>query len=369
VLPTDSERRSRLSLFCAYQQAPSDPHTYLVISSEEALVILHIRIDGLIEVLSNAAGEARRAIDRSLIEATSLRSEEDFEVVSEGWRRDGRAPYAFAALAVHEWKQRQEGRSLARQKREDEARNRERKMQELEGWLTEFGLESLAPQFHAEGIELDTLQYLQEEDLVRIGVSRLGERRKLMAAKQTQAQYKALTEKLEGLERQRDTLLLGQAQSQAQTAKAVKDLAIALDQMATINERLQQEQQRGEQLQQLLNKQKAIAKSEAERADAAEAQAKAYAEDAVLLQEQLQKITELQRNSIREHREKLVRRVDEMTSSIKAGNAGSRLRSRRSSVLASSVVGSRRHSFSGFDGSKASMAAVAFASTSQPACG
>ena len=47
------------------------------------------------------------------------------------------------------------------------------------------------PLLRAEGVDLDSLQFMQEDDLVRIGIKQLGPRRTLMAARRTQTQYKA----------------------------------------------------------------------------------------------------------------------------------------------------------------------------------
>ena len=56
----DIEGGTRLSFFCAYKEMPAEPHAVLVAHHREkhALVLMSIRIDGQIEVLSNSTEAA-----------------------------------------------------------------------------------------------------------------------------------------------------------------------------------------------------------------------------------------------------------------------------------------------------------------------
>ena len=65
-----------------------------------------------------------------------------------------------------------------------------------------------------------------EEDLERVGIASLGDRRKLMATRRTQVQYRAMQERLQELENEnaRFSKLLGaQAQELSQAASAKGD--------------------------------------------------------------------------------------------------------------------------------------------------
>lgn len=62
-----------------------------------------------------------------------------------------------------------------------------------------------------------------DEDLQRIGITGLGARRKLMAARRTQTQYKALGDRLEELETLNAQLLGQQAQEVKKVAQATSD--------------------------------------------------------------------------------------------------------------------------------------------------
>ena len=49
------------------------------------------------------------------------------------------------------------------------------------------------------------MQFISEDDLLNMGVSELGARRKLMAARATRAQYESMSKKIEVLEREHCT--------------------------------------------------------------------------------------------------------------------------------------------------------------------
>ena len=50
------------------------------------------------------------------------------------------------------------------------------------GWLSAAGFDWLVPVFEREGLDLDIVQTLSDEDLVRLGVAKLGDRRRLLSA-------------------------------------------------------------------------------------------------------------------------------------------------------------------------------------------
>jgi SAM domain (Sterile alpha motif) len=55
-------------------------------------------------------------------------------------------------------------------------------MSGIAGWLASIGLEEYAPRFVEEAIDLSIVGDLTEEDLTRLGVVRLGHRRKMLRA-------------------------------------------------------------------------------------------------------------------------------------------------------------------------------------------
>jgi hypothetical protein len=117
------------------------------------------------------------------------------------------AVHAFGALVRTKWKEWDEGRGRAAKARKQKERVQRERQAELLRWLQDLDLDELHPLLVREGVDLTTLQYIAEDDLSRLGVTQLGQRRKLLAAVRTQEQYKHLTEKLATLEAERITLM------------------------------------------------------------------------------------------------------------------------------------------------------------------
>jgi hypothetical protein len=287
VAPTNAGASApmRLKLFCAHKGAESEPHVCLTSSDQHSLVLVHARQDGLLELLSNSSAASWSLVERWLLgQPPKMLSREDFEVVWTGWLAEGRAPTTYEALARHEWSLRQQARTQAQRSRDEETLVQSRKHDELKEWLQELGLAEVEPLLRAEGVDLDSLQFMQEDDLVRIGIKQLGPRRTLMAARRTQTQYKAMGERLELLEKEKELLMHAHGQSQAESARAVHDAAIAAELIGGLKEELELERAQSAELRSGLQKTRARADREASRKEAWRGHATSFAGDSEALQ-------------------------------------------------------------------------------------
>lgn len=139
------EGGTRLAFYCAYKQMPAEPHACLMAHHKErsALVLLSVRIDGQLEVLSNSSEAAWDQVQALLGQPPQLRSLHDFDVVSAGWTSSGVSVATFAALVAQKWSEWEVGRGKAAAKRKEEEKELLRRQEALREWLCNLGLEEL----------------------------------------------------------------------------------------------------------------------------------------------------------------------------------------------------------------------------------
>ena len=138
------EGGTRLAFYCAYKQMPAEPHACLMAHHKErsALVLLSVRIDGQLEVLSNSSRRHGTRC-RRFGQPPQLRSLHDFDVVSAGWTSSGVSVATFAALVAQKWSEWEVGRGKAAAKRKEEEKELLRRQEALREWLCNLGLEEL----------------------------------------------------------------------------------------------------------------------------------------------------------------------------------------------------------------------------------
>ena len=132
----------RLAFFCAYQQMPAEPHAclYCYRPDRQALVLVSIRLDGQLEILSNSSEAAWEQAHTFLSQPGAPRSLSDFAIVTSGWHAAGVGVAAFGALVRTKWREWSEGRGKAAAERKDAERALAKRQAELHEWLVESGL-------------------------------------------------------------------------------------------------------------------------------------------------------------------------------------------------------------------------------------
>eukprot|EP00966_Prymnesium_polylepis_P046973 1088417-Prymnesium_polylepis.2 len=158
-----TEPSTRLALYCATNGMPAEPHLCLVHHAPQlqALVLVHVRIDGMVELLSNSSAAAWEQAHKIFFgQPPHQHGPADFDVVASAWQRDGRGVRAFEAVVAQRWREWEDGRTRAAQLRHEEERRKEEAKAELLGWLEELGLGECGALLIRESIDLDTLQYL-----------------------------------------------------------------------------------------------------------------------------------------------------------------------------------------------------------------
>uniref|UniRef100_A0A0D3IKH1 SAM domain-containing protein n=2 Tax=Emiliania huxleyi TaxID=2903 RepID=A0A0D3IKH1_EMIH1 len=253
-------------------------------------------------VLSNASTAAWRGLEEALPPGVSR---SDFEVLSEGWQREGRGPEVFSTLARDEWRERHSDRRTSELSRQQAAR-------ELEEWLSQLGLLELAPLLLSEGVDLETV--LEDTDLIRMNVGALGTRRMLLNARSTVTHYKQLRETIARLEAEaaRKESALREALLQARSAAEGGDAATA--RASELAEQLRAERERSAGLQLALDEQAECTLAEAARGESWREHALAFAHDLEAVQERQHALAEAQRSIAEEsHRsiQSLLRRQND----------------------------------------------------------
>ena len=320
---------TRLSVFCAFQQMPAEPHLCFSCfrPERETLSLLQLRIDGQIQVLSNGSDEAWETAKSALFgHAPNFHGPADFETVASGWVQGGRVGAAFEALVRESHRQRQEGRSRMQRQREEAEKGKRAKQREVHEWLEQLGLGELRPNFDEAGVDLEAMQYLQEDDLLKMGITELGARRKLMAARATRAQYVSMSERITTLEAENERLLAAQVEQQGATARAVQDAADYRDAVRDLRSELEVEREGRLQLKQRYDKQATDLRSERARADVWKAHAEGFFGDSEALSAQLQSLTDGARGDIRSSKvhleDSLATLIENVGSSYGAGGVG-----------------------------------------------
>ena len=79
---------------------PAEPHACLIAHHfrRHALVLLSVRIDGQIEVLSNCSDAAWEQTQALVGQPPQLRSLHDYDVLASGWSYHGMGVQTFGAL-------------------------------------------------------------------------------------------------------------------------------------------------------------------------------------------------------------------------------------------------------------------------------
>ena len=327
------EGGTRLSFYCAYREMPGEPHACLVSHhrAKSALVLLSVRIDGVLEVLSNSTEAAWAQVGAFVGLPPQQRSLHDFDVVSAGWTASGVGVASFAALVGQKWAEWEVGRGRAAAKRQEEERELARRQEVLREWLQNLGLEELHERLIREGVDLERLQFVTEADLQSMGVSQLAMRRQLMAAVQTQQQYKALMERIADLEADHAELQAAHASQRQAYGKASRELHEAREQNAKLESELENERAECEELTksglELVQELEALKKREAE----ANARADAFAHDVDILLHEVNGAHSQQQHSLKDFKATIDRRAMQIVKQAKrgggfkrAGSAGSK---------------------------------------------
>ena len=292
---------------------PAEPHLCVVCQRAEAdaLVLFHIRIDGVIEVLSNSSDAAWEQLNAAVLnQPPSHHQLRDFEVLANGWQHGGRAARAFGALAREAARLSREGRGKEEREAASAERQRAKRQKELRVWLDQLGMGALLPKFAKAGVDMEAVQYLSEADLERLGVETVGERRKLLAARQTRSQYKAMNEKIAELEAEVARLNDALSAQQQATAKEGADHAECAEAVRQLRAELELERERGVEGEKERQRLLELVRAEGDRAGNWRATAEAFAADSDVLQQQLAQRTKEQRADVRSSRAALERRVD-----------------------------------------------------------
>lgn len=210
-------------------------------------------------------------------------------------------------LVSHEFCEMRESKSSAALEQQEAAARKQRRADELETWLNVLDLGAVAQILLKEGIDLESLQHLTDADLQHIGIMQLGDRRKLLAACQTQSTYKALEETIAQLEREKKALQQAADKSQALAARASKAQAEVADTVGTLRAELQVERDRNAMLEREIQSYVTQLQQERESSKKWLMHARAFATDSEQLQAQLTAFMEVQRSSVKESKDGLRR--------------------------------------------------------------
>jgi predicted nucleic acid-binding Zn-ribbon protein len=334
---------------------------------------MSVRIDGQIEVLSNASEAAWDAVKALFALPPQQRSLTDFDILASGWATTGAVPRAthratlslmrshavppaapahaaslaarraaarvraldcerdcdatraaaaaaascagmgvatFTSLVAQRWSEWEEGRGAAAAARREEERRLLKRQEDLREWLSNLGLVELHERLVREGVDLDRLQYLTETDLIAMGVNKLAQRRALMAAVTTQQQYRTLMERIDVLEGENRTLREAHGQQGKKLAAATTELAEARGRVGTLTAELRGSQEQVHRLSTDGGSLSAQLDEMTTRCEAAEARADAFAADADELMAQLKAANDSQKGSLRELRLQINRETD-----------------------------------------------------------
>ena len=313
------EGGTRLSFFCAYKEMPAEPHAVLVAHHRDkhALVLMSIRIDGQIEVLSNSTEAAWDQVKSLLGHPPTPRTLHDFDVSASGWQATGLGVGTFGALVSQKWSEWEEGRGKAAAKRKDEEKKLARRQASFLEWLTSIGLEELYERLIREGVDLEKLPYIKEEDLIAMGVTQIAQRKQLMAAVETQAQYQQLHQQIDALEDENRDLRITINNQKAKLKETNEALNNANSTNESLTSELRTTQQTLDDLRSHVsdpdNGLEALLKQTEEKYHEADRMATAFASDAAELLNQLQSV----RDSQAGHFKELAFKIDKETLGVK----------------------------------------------------
>lgn len=310
---------TRLSFFSAYKEMPAEPHACLICHHHlrHALVLLSVRIDGQIEVLSNSTEAAWDQLKSLFSQPPQNRSLHDFEIVASGWATGGMGVATFNGLVCQKWAEWEEGRGRAAAARKEAERQLLKRQAALLEWLTELGLEELHEGLIREGVDLERLQYITEDDLKEMGVTQLAMRRQLMAAVKTQQQYKQLMERIDVLEGENRDLREAYTSQKGRLAQTTSDLASERSSVSSLTAELRESAAERERLGATggdLATQLAEMTTRYEHADAS---AQRFAADSHELLDQLKVVQASQQGAFRDMRQKIDRETMAVSAKVK----------------------------------------------------
>jgi len=269
-------------------------------------------------------------------------------VSSSGWVGVGMCLRAFNRLVRSKWSEWEEGRGKAAAARQDEERKLLERQKALLEWLTELGLEGLHSCLIREGVDLNTLQYISEADLERMGVSLLAQRRQLLAAVKTQNLYLDLTARIKSLEAENDEMREAQAAQGHSLAGTTASLAEMHLEAERLSKTLDAETERSDRLERDLRASNDELRGTRLQLEKAEEKATAFAADVDVLLSQLHSTSAGQKESLKEMRSLIEREGLSLQGDIRALKAGERPPPRRmSGVRRVSSDGGRRLSTDG----------------------
>jgi len=346
-------------------------------TDKHALVLVSVRLDGQVEIVSNSTEAAWEQVHALFGHPPSPRSLHDFEVLSSGWVPSGVAVLAFGALVRTKWRQWDEGRGKAAAARKQKERERRERQAALLEWLKNLALDELHPQLIREGIDLTTLQFVTEDDLTRVGVSQLAQRRQLLAAVKTQKQYQHLTERVATLEAATSALELEKAHTQGELQQRSEELGDARADVESLTSALAAERAAREQAEaDAAAARLELATSQTRVADL-EARVASFAADVEALLERKANASEGQRQTMHDLRKSIELETLNLKDRVRKGEGLAR---RTPSVADGNVSGGSRrltlrngHQSSSAgaaatDGSLSEGGAAGAASSMQPAC-
>jgi len=256
---------------------------------------------------------------------------------------------AFNRLVRSKWSEWEEGRGKAAAARQDEERKLLERQKALLEWLTELGLEGLHSCLIREGVDLNTLQYISEADLERMGVSLLAQRRQLLAAVKTQNLYLDLTARIKSLEAENDEMREAHAAQGHSLTGTTASLAEMHAEAERLSRNLDAESERSDRLDRELRASNDELRGTRLQLEKAEEKAAAFAADVDQLLSQLHSTAAGQKDAFKEMRSLIEREGLSLQGDIRALKAGERPPPRRMSGVRrqSSGDGGRRLSTDG----------------------
>jgi hypothetical protein len=175
----------------------------------------------------------------------------------------------------------------------------------MESWLVSLDLSTLAPIMLKEGLDLDSLQHVTETDLDRMGVTDVGDRRRLIGACRARSQNRALEEAVARLEAEKQELQKAHEAAREAELCAGREAAEARDTAGGLAVELRGERQRRQAVEGELVERAAELETERAAAHKWLGQARALAADVEALQAQLLAFTDAQRSSVKDSKDGL----------------------------------------------------------------
>ncbi|KAL3916115.1 MAG: hypothetical protein SGPRY_006958, partial [Prymnesium sp.] len=288
------EHTTRLALHCACAGMPSEPHLRLSyhLPKMKAMVLVDVRLDGLIEIVSNSSKAAYKQLHKLLL--SERRELKDFHILLSSWQRDGRNVRAFEALACKRFLEWEEERERGVERRYAEERSRQKAKAELLSWAKQIGLSDSAELLTRAGIDLQSLPFLNlltyrtDDDMHRLGVNSVGSIRKLVGLRRQQLEEGSLREQLSQLQEEHAALREDERRGREERDKARVEGELAKKVLARLETQLASERLRCSQLSDALRMMEAQLAAATELAGSWQRKAGEFATDSEALQMRLQ---------------------------------------------------------------------------------